>query len=249
MDYFPISIIQYEQADELLKISSIIAGQQDSIQPEDHQLPVITSSQDGSDLTHKPDHSRHRKSSICNDEADDQNPTDNKKKKKKIIHRDVERQRRHEMAIHHANLQSLLPVEYIKGKRSMSDHVHGAVNYIKHVQNKIQELNNKRDELKRLLKLSPINSTENSMAAGWDSLEVRHSSAGVEVVINARQGLPLSRVLEVLMEEELIIVGFISTKVNERLLHTIEAELSDGQSIDLCELQKKFKNFIISSSN
>lgn len=56
-------------------------------------------------------------------------------------------------------------------------------------------------------------------------MEVRHSSAGVEVVINARQGLPLSRVLEVLMEEGLIIVGFISTKVNERLLHSIEAEV------------------------
>ena len=113
MDYFPISIFQYEQADELLQISSIIAGQQDSIQPEDQVLPVITSSQDGCDLTHKPDHSRHRKSSICNDEADE-NPNDNKKKKKKIIHRDVERQRRHETAILHANLQSLLPVEYIK---------------------------------------------------------------------------------------------------------------------------------------
>jgi hypothetical protein len=108
MDYFPISIFQYEQADELLQISSIIAGQQD-----DQVLPVITSSQDGCDLTHKPDHSRHRKSSICNDEADE-NPNDNNKKKKKIIHRDIERQRRHETAILHANLQSLLPVEYIK---------------------------------------------------------------------------------------------------------------------------------------
>jgi hypothetical protein len=112
----------------------------------------------------------------------------------------------------------------------MSDHMYGAVNYIKHVQNKIQELNNKRDELK-ILSNSPINATENSMASGWDSMEVRRSSAGVEVVINARQGLPLSRVLEILMEGGLIIVRFISTKVNERLLHTIEAEVYISQSI------------------
>lgn len=104
----------------------------------------------------------------------------------------------------------------------MSDHMHEAVKYIKHLQNKIQELNKKRDELKRLFNY-PTKATENS---GCDSLELRHScTSGVEVVINARQGLALSRVLQVLMGEGLIIVGFISTKVNQRLLHTIEAEV------------------------
>lgn len=107
MDYFPISIFQYEQADELLQISSIIPGHQAD------QLPVITTSQDGCDLTHKLDHRRQRKSSISCDETDE-NPNENNKKKKKIIHRDIERQRRHEMVVLHANLQSLLPIEYIK---------------------------------------------------------------------------------------------------------------------------------------
>lgn len=108
----------------------------------------------------------------------------------------------------------------------MSDHMHEAVNYIKHLQNKIQEQNNKRDELKRLSNY-PIKSTEKSLGSGWGSLmELIPSSTGVEVVINARRGLPLSRVVEVLMGEGLIIAGFTSTKVNERLLHTIEAEVS-----------------------
>jgi hypothetical protein len=108
MDYFPISMFQYEQGDDqLFQISSIIPGQPD-------QLPVLTTSQDGCDLTDKLDHSRRRKSSITNDETDHENLNDKKKKKKKIIHRDIERQRRQEMATLHANLQSLLPVEYIK---------------------------------------------------------------------------------------------------------------------------------------
>ena len=107
-----------------------------------------------------------------------------------------------------------------QGKRSISDHIHESVNYIKHLKNKIRELNNKKDELKRL-----SNTTKNLPGSISDTVDLRSSSAGVEVIITGRQGLPLSRVLEILMREGLSIVSFNSTKVNERLLHTIESEV------------------------
>uniref|UniRef100_A0A2N9H987 BHLH domain-containing protein n=1 Tax=Fagus sylvatica TaxID=28930 RepID=A0A2N9H987_FAGSY len=207
MDYIPTSLFQYDQEDELLQISSIPC-QKDSNQPD--QLPVTTH-QHGSHLT--------RKLSVTHDETDE-NPNDNNKNKKKLTHRDIERQRRQKMATLHTFLQSLLPVEDNKGKRSISDHIHESVNYIKHLKNKIRELNNKRDELKRL-----SNTTKNLPGSISDTVDLRSSSAGVEVVITGRQGLPLSRVLEILMREGLSIVSFNSTKVNERLLHTIESEV------------------------
>ncbi|GFS33278.1 basic helix-loop-helix (bHLH) DNA-binding superfamily protein [Actinidia rufa] len=137
MEFFS-SVFPYDQMDELLQLSPV-PFQQHRIQ-EDTLL--VTPSLCNGDITGKPGNSRRRKSPVAQDDT----PLDYKIKK--IIHRDVERQRRQEMATLNGSLRSLLPLEHVKGRRSMSDNMQEAVNYIRHLQKRVEELREKRDELK-----------------------------------------------------------------------------------------------------
>lgn len=111
--------------------------------------------------------------------------------------------------------------------------MHEAEKYIKHMKKKIEELKDKKDGLTRL---SELNNTlkvdldcSTSICPRDDiGLKVKPCLVGFEVVIStdlSRPGLRLSRVLEILVREGLNVVNCISTKVNERLLHTIESEV------------------------
>ncbi|XP_026377871.1 transcription factor bHLH120-like [Papaver somniferum] len=166
-------------------------------------------------------------------------------KKKMVVRRDVERQRRQEMANLHALLRSLLPLEYIKGKRSVSDHMNEATKYIKNLQKMIVEMKDKKDELNRLSinnskSISVIPRLINSFSQP-DFATVRPCVSGLEVVISS-DGLllPLSRVLRVLLEDGLLtVVGCVTTRVNEKSLHTIQIEVRDHTRINTAELQQK----------
>lgn len=118
----------------------------------------------------------------------------------------------------------------------MSDHIHEAVKYINDLQKKIKELSFLRDEMKKLSKLRVLE-PEGDRLNGFapTSVMVRPCFVGVEVVINSgfgNQSLHLSRALELLLEEGLDVVNCISTKVNQRVIHTIQFEVPSTATLE-----------------
>ncbi|CAA7060244.1 unnamed protein product [Microthlaspi erraticum] len=180
---------------------------------------------------------------------------DDNKKKKKLLHRDIERQRRQEMATLFASLRTNLPLEYIKGKRAVSDHVNGAVNFIKDTETRIKELSARRDELHKETgqnyKSNPDPAKTGAGKSDPASLMVQPCVSGFEVVVSSNssgpQALPLSRVLEALQEQGLEVVSSLTTRVNERLMHTIQVEVNSFGCLDIAWLQQKLVEKLILS--
>ncbi|XP_044468573.1 transcription factor bHLH126-like [Mangifera indica] len=172
---------------------------------------------------------------------------------KKILRKEIERKRRQEMSMLNASLRSLLPLESIKGKRSASDHINEAVNYIKNLEKKIQGLSLKRDSLKNSTfpeTLEYGNATSSNHLTN-SSVTVSPYCGGVEIVINSvlgEEGLLLSRVLEAVLEEGLDITRCVSTQTDDGFFHNIQSEVEDLTRIDLCELQQKLNDVIVSTS-
>ncbi|CAH2070320.1 unnamed protein product [Thlaspi arvense] len=166
--------------------------------------------------------------------------TDNNDMEKKM-HREIEKQRRQEMASLYASLRSLLPLHFIQGKRSTSDQVNEAVNYIKYLQKKIKELSSRKDELVLLSRGSFLDDSKDEMEM-MNHVVVRQCLVGVEIVFSSRccGGQPrLSSVLEVLCENGLCLLNSISSIVDDRLVYTIHAEVSDMTLIDLAKLEER----------
>ncbi|KAK3022207.1 hypothetical protein RJ639_047029 [Escallonia herrerae] len=257
-------MFSFHQSDELVfdEIPSLSFQDQSTILQD---LVMDHASIDRSDLTTKNPQKKRSKSSATGGNQD--NESSNDTRHKKVTHRDIERRRRLEMAKQYASLRSLLPLEYIKGlyfwemsintsrriaggsqgKRSTSDHMHQAVSYINHLQQNIKELDKKRDKLKKLstisiAKLRNIGISSNKCLP--QIISVSSCWGGIEILISSEEHFTLSIVLEILLEEGLDVVSCVSTKVNERFLHTIQAEVSGLTCNDPSVLQEKLTNLI-----
>nr|QTJ02289.1 bHLH type transcription factor [Catharanthus roseus] len=172
---------------------------------------------------------------------------------RKMIHRDVERQRRQEMAALHQSLRLLIPSQFIQGKRSISDHMDGAVRYIKHMQKKTQDLKNKRDRINKLMNLNfskaaNVASSQTSFDQTNTNIEVTYKVAPrileINVITVLKGGLPLSRVLNVLVLQGISIKSSISTPIQDKILHIIQIEVNEERNIDQNELQGKLMGLI-----
>ncbi|CAO2838952.1 unnamed protein product [Amaranthus hypochondriacus] len=176
-----------------------------------------------------------------NDDDDDQ---------KKSAHRELERQRRQEMSNLYSSLRSELPDEYIRGRRSASDHIAQAVNYIKDLEKNVKDLSNRRDELKA----SPEWANPSYHVGGSSNPAPRPGS----VMINPRVGglsididvaysddnFSLSTALQLLFEEGLSVSSCTSTKVNDRIVHNIICEVMDISCINFSRLQQRLINLV-----
>ncbi|XP_057996228.1 transcription factor bHLH36-like [Hevea brasiliensis] len=207
---------------------------------------------DGIDPSKKNKNGKDQQRNPCFSHKKDENSAESSTKR--TMHREIERRRRQDMATLYTSLRNLLPLEYIKGKRAISDHIHQTVKYIKDLQKKIKELSVHRDEMKNLSSLRVLGheaEVERLNSFAPTSVVVRSSFVGVEVVINSgfgKQVLHISRVLQLLLEEGLSVVSCISTKVNQRVIHTIQSEVSYMTCIDISELQNKLIEAIPSTS-
>ncbi|KAJ4889810.1 Transcription factor bHLH55 [Raphanus sativus] len=173
-------------------------------------------------------------------------------KNKKAKHREIERQRRQEVTSLFKNLRYILPSQYIKGKRSSSDHVQEAVNYIKDLEKKITEISEKRDRIKRSISHSSstgecsIRSLESSYCScDGDThidVKVRTCLVGIEIVASCcfRQESCLSSILQLLVQQQCLdVVSCISSRLHPRFIHTIVCKVENGIEVNFLELQEK----------
>lgn len=118
-----------------------------------------------------------------------------------------------------------------QGKRSIVDHIDAATNYIKYLQNNMKELGLKRDyELNNNSYNTATLCSGSRSSGGYTSSRVMVYPilGGVKFVFTNgfdEEKLHLSRVVSLLLQERVDVVSCVSTKVNEKLLHTIHCEV------------------------
>ncbi|XVF50725.1 hypothetical protein PTKIN_Ptkin04bG0125700 [Pterospermum kingtungense] len=215
---------------------------------EQQNLTSGEASVEGSNLAQKMGKGKRLKNLAAANNNNDGNASGNDAKK--IMRKEIERQRRQQMAKLYGKLRSLLPLESIKGKRAVSDHMNEAVNYIKYLKKRIQELSVKRDKLKQLSNLSALDQGSASPSDNCSLINcvaVNPCSGGVEIVMKSgfHDHWHLSTMMQVILEEGLDVLRCVSSQTNEGFLHTIQSEVSDPSQLDLPRLQSKL-NVLIS---
>nr|QFU95353.1 basic helix-loop-helix DNA-binding superfamily protein 120a [Eriobotrya japonica] len=241
---FQTSTLNYPHREDMMHVQHLMPG---------HEVFPEGKNPSRNKMMGKGKQQQHRMILSPNSNNNGANPSDGKTERN-IVRRDNERQRRQLMAALNASLRSLLPYELIKGKRSITEHMDEAVNYINHMKAKIEELNAKKEKInKKLYECDSQDFGLRNESSGHNFLKYSimvcpTRLGGVEVLVSSscgeEEGLLLSGVLKVLIAEGLSVVECASTRVNESLFHTIQCEVvNDLACLDLSELHLKLTNY------
>lgn len=181
-------------------------------------------------------------------------PTD-----KRSNHKLIEKQRRKDMKTLFSRLRSLLPEESLRGKRAESDQVLGAVNYICHLQQKIEGVSRQRDRMKdnlyRKEQVSLVGMKLSKNKKSWSkhprlqgsdgefpTVKINCIGAAVKTSLNAFEGqIVYSDLLLALEDCRLEVVNATSSSINNTVFHTIYNKVSDVDNFNMNGLYDKLR--------
>lgn len=172
----------------------------------------------------------------------------------KNSHKMVERQRRKEMKELFSRLRSLLPEENIRGKRAESEQLLESVNYVRYLQQKVEELSAERQKMK-------VNSDQNAKVSfskfpsktppfgGSDrdcpAFNIKSVGSGVQIWTNSLEHeIVYSDILLALEDGGLEVVSASSSAVKNRVYHTIHAKVFDLKTFNIHTLYQKLWHLI-----
>nr|UFA45756.1 bHLH63 [Pinus massoniana] len=175
----------------------------------------------------------------------------------------IEKQRRKDMKIRFSRLRSLLPEEYLRGKRAESDQVLGAISYIGHLQQSVEAVSRERDRLKANLnrqeqmssvRMHELSSNEKfSSKQPWlqrsdeefPTVEIKSIHSGVRISLNVFEDqIVYSNLLLALEECGLEVVNATSSSVNNKVFHNIYNKVSDINKFNEDNLCEKLRYLI-----
>eukprot|EP00253_Pinus_taeda_P010458 PITA_10458 len=174
-------------------------------------------------------------------------------------HKMIERQRRKEMKVLFSRLRSVLPEENIRGERAASEQLLEAVNYVRYLQQKIEDLSARRDKQK-------VNFDQNAKVSfrkfciktppfrgsDWECPAVNIKSVGSGVQIwtkSLEHKIVYSDILLALEDGGLEVVSASSSAVKNRVFHTIHAKVFDHNTFNIQNLYQKLWHLINAHHN
>ncbi|KAH9611710.1 hypothetical protein KSS87_013008 [Heliosperma pusillum] len=184
-----------------------------------------------------------RSVSLASSSNTNNNVNDDEEEKKRVFHREIERQRRMEMSSLFDSLRSVIPPNDSKGRKSITDQLEEAANYIKDLEKDVKELGQKRDHLKHSIQSSSSGGRYELGGSSGSSppytVVIRQLVGGLEIEICVKYDdteFLLSTAIQVALEEGLDVVSSTSAKFNEKFIHSMQCEPRPNTAISTSPL-------------